>query len=170
MGFAREPAVTQQLSCVSHSCDYLLNLQLLFTHLHFFDSWADCCHVIRTSGWQKSSNVSFFAEADLTLYTCVTVLIDSVAAVFAGKPARAFSWRSGSVLLLWASILTKEISEGKRIALRRSFTCCYFKIVVPEDIIQHFKIITRIMSDNIVIKLRFSCSSLKSQYSRGKCW
>lgn len=47
-----------------------------------------------------------------------------------------FAWMSPGHLpetQMWASILMKVVSEGKRITVKRSFTCCLFFIGIPED-------------------------------------
>ena len=51
---------TKQLSWVSHSTNYLFNLQPLFTDFNLSDSGAECCHVTRTSGWQQSGSKGLF--------------------------------------------------------------------------------------------------------------
>ena len=82
MGFARELGRAQRPSWIFHSPDCLLNLQPLFTHLNFSASGADCCPVIKTSGWQKSGNEGlFFAESEWTSSTHAT-FTNSVVAGF----------------------------------------------------------------------------------------
>lgn len=99
----------------------------LFAHLNFSESGADCCHVTKTAGWQKSCREeSYFAEAEGTLSTCATIFVDSFGGNLAWWLAGELPWCLGSVLLMWASVLMTAILEGKRIILRRSFTCCPF--------------------------------------------
>lgn len=61
---------------VSHGPNYLFNLQPLVTHLNFPDPGADCCHVIRTSGWQKSGNwVVFCLNRMDFIHVCCSLIL-----------------------------------------------------------------------------------------------
>lgn len=43
----------------------------MFAYLNFSDSGADCCHVMGTSGWQKSSQEGPFLQKQNELYLTV---------------------------------------------------------------------------------------------------
>lgn len=103
------------------------NSQPLFAHHGFSDSGADCCRAVRTSLWQSlaTKGVSV-CRRKWTLFVCVTIFIDSVAAVYMKVGQGIFlrvKFSSFSVSLNFGTI-----SEGKRMAARRSFTWLFFKL------------------------------------------
>lgn len=132
MGFANEPGRTKWPSWVSVAP----SLRLIHNH----------CSPIMVSliqeqivavlwghhygkVWQQRGSV--FADAKWTLFVCVTIFIDSVAAVYMKVGQGIFlrvKFSSFSVSLNFGTI-----SEGKRMAARRSFTWL-FKIRVPVDV------------------------------------
>ena len=100
---------------------------------NFSDLGANEFHVARTLEWPRSGcKQSIFAEAECTSSICAAIFRFCYCCLCMKVSYRASSWHSGSVLLVWALILMTAISEGRRIAVRRSFTCCPFLIGVPE--------------------------------------
>lgn len=91
-----------------------------------------CCY--KDVRMAKPGNEGLFsAEAEWTSPTCATICMDSIASAFAWKSARASPWYSGSVLLVWVSILITAISEGEQNSSKKIIYCCPFLVGVPED-------------------------------------
>lgn len=110
------------------------NLQLLFTHFNFSDSAADCCYVIRTSGWQSLAMRGYSLQKQNGLHPRVlqSVWIRLLLPSHESQP-RASPWNSGSILFVWVSILITAISEGEQNSSKKIIYCCPFLVGVPED-------------------------------------
>ena len=89
----------------------LFNLQVLFPHLNFSDSGADCCRAVRTSGLQKSGNKEsvfyFFCRSRIDfIYMC---LIFKILLLLPLCESQSISIILSSVFLMGTSILATDV-------------------------------------------------------------
>lgn len=94
--------------------DFLIAPTVYWNYSHCFPSFsdsADCCSIVRTSGWQNFGNKwSFFLWKQDRLHPHVAQLLQTLSLLPLGKSQLSFPWYPDSVSLVGATLFMTAIS------------------------------------------------------------